>query len=193
MLCVHSQNSRNCSFGPKLRNSGSWSVLVVPPDFDGLLRSTPCRFVAPCNRPWGSPRFRLVPGLGPKTATGGLPSPTAQHPSKRFPLQQLYSCHHEPLPSRRCSWLCHPVRLRGSTEVVLRWFSKRRYRSLGLKALLRCKVRCVYSTFPLNSCSMLPWASASATARLIPHCPCRLSEECWLRRALYQPFRRTVD
>lgn len=36
------------------------SVPVVPPDFDGLLRWTSRRFVAPCSRPWGSPRFRAV-------------------------------------------------------------------------------------------------------------------------------------
>lgn len=36
------------------------SVLVVPPDFDGLLRKTRCRFFAPCSRPWGSPRFRFL-------------------------------------------------------------------------------------------------------------------------------------
>jgi hypothetical protein len=34
------------------------SVLAVPPGFDGFLRTAPCRFVAPCSRPWGSPRFR---------------------------------------------------------------------------------------------------------------------------------------
>jgi len=34
------------------------SVLAVPPGFDGFLRASPCRFVAPCNRPWGSLRFR---------------------------------------------------------------------------------------------------------------------------------------
>jgi hypothetical protein len=34
------------------------SALAVLPGFDGLLRLTPCRFVAPCCRSWGSPRFR---------------------------------------------------------------------------------------------------------------------------------------
>jgi len=35
------------------------SVLAVPPGFDGFLRASPCRFVAPCSRPWGSLRFRF--------------------------------------------------------------------------------------------------------------------------------------
>lgn len=34
------------------------SALAVPPGFDGLLRPTSRRFFAPCNRPWGSPRFK---------------------------------------------------------------------------------------------------------------------------------------
>lgn len=34
------------------------SALVVLPDFGGFLRWERCRFVAPCSRPWGSPRFR---------------------------------------------------------------------------------------------------------------------------------------
>lgn len=34
------------------------SVLVVPPDYDGLLRMLPYRFIAPCYRPWGSSCFQ---------------------------------------------------------------------------------------------------------------------------------------
>jgi hypothetical protein len=33
------------------------SALAVLPGFDGFLRASTCRFVAPCCRPWGSPRF----------------------------------------------------------------------------------------------------------------------------------------
>jgi hypothetical protein len=33
------------------------AALVVSHDYDGLLQPTPCRFVAPCSRSWGSPRF----------------------------------------------------------------------------------------------------------------------------------------
>jgi len=36
------------------------SALVVPPDFDGLLRAELCRLVASCSRSWGSHRFRLL-------------------------------------------------------------------------------------------------------------------------------------
>jgi hypothetical protein len=41
---------------------------VVSHDFDGLLRLAPCRSVAPCNRSWGSPRFRLARPRSPCTA-----------------------------------------------------------------------------------------------------------------------------
>jgi hypothetical protein len=36
------------------------SALVVPPDSDGLLHPAPRKSIAPCSRPWGSPRFRTV-------------------------------------------------------------------------------------------------------------------------------------
>jgi hypothetical protein len=52
------------------------SVRVVPPDFDGLLRWTSCRFVAPCSRPWGSPRFGTVgfASLGGSRGTSARPA-----------------------------------------------------------------------------------------------------------------------
>jgi len=71
---------------PRLRfgtaTSRTCSVRAVPPGFNGFLRrgqirrstpSTACGFVAPRNRPWGSPRFGLPdsasrPSLDPKVA-----------------------------------------------------------------------------------------------------------------------------
>jgi len=51
------------------------SAFVVLPDFGGLLRMRPCRFVAPCSRPWGSsgfarglPQLRVSTNLGPPRA-----------------------------------------------------------------------------------------------------------------------------
>jgi len=76
------------------------SVLVVPPDFDGLLCSIPCRSVAPCSRSWGSPRFGPAarPTNRPKSlrisnestclALGS--SPRRYRPSKLSPRQQPY-------------------------------------------------------------------------------------------------------
>jgi hypothetical protein len=80
------------------------SALVVLPDFDGLLRSTPCRFVAPCFRPWGSQRFRFAPDARARRLGAACSaSPVALHPSKRSPSQQVGVRHRAPRPSRRCS------------------------------------------------------------------------------------------
>jgi hypothetical protein len=45
---------------PGAATSRTCSALAVPPGFDGLLHLVLCRFVAPCCRSWGSPRFRSV-------------------------------------------------------------------------------------------------------------------------------------
>jgi hypothetical protein len=80
---------------PSLRlgsaNFRARSVLVVPPDSDGFLRSAPCRSIAPCNRPWGSPccsRCRSSVARGPRW--GGCDLPDGAYPSKLFPPWQLY-------------------------------------------------------------------------------------------------------
>ena len=69
------------------------SVPVVPPDFDGLLRATACRFVAPYSQPWGPPRF--LPHVSLRDLS--IPEPFAQpspwrssYPPKRSPLCQPY-------------------------------------------------------------------------------------------------------
>jgi len=54
---VHSWTSRRPSFGALRAKPRTRSVLVVPPDFDGLLHPWFRRSVAPCNRSWGSPCF----------------------------------------------------------------------------------------------------------------------------------------
>jgi hypothetical protein len=66
------------------------SVLVVPPDSDGLLRWERCRFVAPCSRPWGSPRFGTI---GP--APHGGVARTSSHARPAGPPR-------EGLAGRRC-------------------------------------------------------------------------------------------
>jgi len=66
-------------FGPKTNRSLRCraatlcirSALAVPPGFSGFLRTSPCRFIAPCNRSWGSPCFRIPVSLAavPTTQT----------------------------------------------------------------------------------------------------------------------------
>jgi len=51
-------------FDLRLRSAKTWarSALALSQSFDGLLRASACRFVAPCSRSWGSPCFRLDEG-----------------------------------------------------------------------------------------------------------------------------------
>jgi hypothetical protein len=84
------------------------AALAVSHDFDGLLRLAPCRFVAPCCRSWGSPRFRFArsgcPGFAlPRDpdALCWLTFPVAPYPSKLSPRHQLCAASPQPLPSRR--------------------------------------------------------------------------------------------
>ena len=65
------------------------SALVVLPDCDGLLRMLPCRFVAPCYRPWGSGCFQrdLLSTAFPRhPVLRAFPRP-APHTLRSFPLR----------------------------------------------------------------------------------------------------------
>jgi hypothetical protein len=73
------------------------SALVVPPDFDGLLRASPCGLVASRSRPWGSSRFQTPVAdrewdMGISHATRGASTgdlfPGTLDPSKLFPCTQ---------------------------------------------------------------------------------------------------------
>ena len=80
------------------------SVLVVLPDFDGLLRKWLCRFVAPYNQPWGSSRFHH--NL-PHTALLRRSVPRAFPWLAYHTLRSISLCNSLPvspqsLPSRRC-------------------------------------------------------------------------------------------
>jgi hypothetical protein len=44
----------------ELAKARARSALAVSHGFDGFLRVSRCRFVAPCSRPWGSPGFELL-------------------------------------------------------------------------------------------------------------------------------------
>jgi len=69
------------------------STLAISRGFGGLLRLEPCRFVAPCSRPWGSPGFRTV----------SLPVPARCAPLLRRNDSVCGLQHHRPIPSDRAS------------------------------------------------------------------------------------------
>jgi hypothetical protein len=79
------------SLWPGGANLRTRSVLAVPPDSDGLLRSAPCRSIAPCNRPWGSPCFWLSRSAAARRLWWrGCSILDGAYPSKLFPPWQLY-------------------------------------------------------------------------------------------------------
>ncbi len=77
------------------------AALVVPPDFSGSIRPSPCGLVASRSRSWGSRGFSAptvlwlsVGGINPATrpAPAGSPPPRASYPSKLSPCTQPSAC-----------------------------------------------------------------------------------------------------
>jgi hypothetical protein len=87
------------------------SVLVVLPDFDGLLRILPCRFVSPCYRSWGSSCFQssLPFAVFPRQAVLRTFPRLAPHTLRSFPLRSSRTVSPQSFPSRRCSFLLFPT------------------------------------------------------------------------------------
>jgi hypothetical protein len=72
---------------PEVAKLRTRSALAVLPDYGGLLRSTPCRFVAPCIRPWGSPSFRSAPCPVPEGTGWGARLPLWRSTLRSVPLR----------------------------------------------------------------------------------------------------------
>jgi hypothetical protein len=72
------------------------SALAVLPGFDGFLRLVPCRFVAPCCRSWGSPRFRSFTmrflGLLAEPSAARSASVSSRSPRPALPHPRLPGC-----------------------------------------------------------------------------------------------------
>lgn len=156
------------------------SVLVVPPDLDGFLRSRSDRkrsdrsarrgFVAPRNRPWGSPCFRNPPRprshCDPKTTASASPARTLsrwRRPFEAFPsLAAWPSSPHPSSEVRRGSLLAEWRVHRRSCPLVV--VSVRGFRVatvplapiLDLRAFFHQRVRSALAMFPSESarCSL---------------------------------------
>lgn len=101
---VHSQMlPESCTLRPVLATAQVRSALAVPPGFDGFLRATLRRFIAPCNQSWGSPRFSSPACADSRLRRPDpLPgTPCSYTPSRAFPSLSAMNyepCHHGPCP-----------------------------------------------------------------------------------------------
>jgi hypothetical protein len=82
------------AFRPGSASLQTRSALVVPPDSDGFLRSAPCRSIAPCNRPWGSPCFWCLAPLLPESGSVVWLLSRWRMPFEAFPSLVAVPCHH---------------------------------------------------------------------------------------------------
>jgi hypothetical protein len=136
------------------------AVLVVSHDLNGLLRITPCRFVAPCYRLWGSPRFRILPPCSPMQAsvpTAGSTLPLWRRTLRSLPLDNS-SCHVTVTDSLPLFQLAASLSFDASADLQFL------HGPANLRALLRCRVRCSRPTLPPAHCPILPWASTIKAA-----------------------------
>ena len=82
----------DCPLRPDTAKCLTPSASAVLPGSDGLLRMRPCRFIAPCIRPWGSSGFTLGLTLHRVSTiqdSSDCSSRSPSHPSKLFPCRQL--------------------------------------------------------------------------------------------------------
>lgn len=95
-------------FGTPLPHDASCSAPVDSHHLDGLLRAHDCGFVAPRNRPWGSPRFALASTrpMASHPLRHCARSPRRIHPSKNSPTSSRTV---SPRPSPSCRYHA-PVR-----------------------------------------------------------------------------------
>jgi len=124
---VHSQRLRRAAFGSSVPPD---DIVFRPRGFSPPRRLAPrggYRFVAPCCRSWGSPRFPVRVPEAPEGAPASRPVPRdAVRTLRRVPLTSSRTASLRPLPSCRWSstsspesWLRHEVGtgLRLHTEV----------------------------------------------------------------------------
>jgi hypothetical protein len=145
---------------PRLRfgtaTSRTRSVPAVPPGSNGFLRrerirrsapSTACGFVAPRNRPWGSPRFRL-PGIG----LSAEPRPEGrgpEGPAGIFPV--AHTLRSVPLPDslRPCRHRTSSFRTRSRSPAGVP--SRRSSQARSRVATVRCSARRPQGLLPSRS------------------------------------------
>jgi len=155
---VHSRTSRRPSFGALRAKQCTRSVLVVPPDSDGLLLPRLRRSVAPCSRSLGSPCFnpRVYDSRSYATVAG---SPQRRMPFEAFPSQAAVTRHRVQCPPA--------VALESRPATILRWCGRQLGRSTS-GPCSTCEAVANAPPLPVECCPLLPWASRSRVCLVRP-------------------------
>jgi len=155
---VHSRTSRRPSFGMLHAKQHTRSVLVVPPDSDGLRLPWLRRSVAPYSRSWGSPCFnpRVYESSSYATVAG---SPLRRMPFEAFPSQVAVTRHRAPCPPA--------VVTEGHLASTLRWRDRHFVHSTS-GPCSTCEAVANAPPLPVECCPLLPWASRSRVCLVRP-------------------------
>lgn len=145
--------------GLGIATSPARSVLAVPPSFDGFLLTGPCRFVAPCMRPWGSSGFQ---------PTSDTEVPVADRPHGRSTLRSV-SLHLE----RHC--VTAPKRVHRRARPPRRWPGRSPKRPDWPRPRGCDPRRSPLLGHPVARMAnpMLPWASSTCSLRCSGEPLCR--------------------
>lgn len=157
---VHSPVSRRPPFGEQPTRLFTRSVLVVPPDSDGLLLQRLHRSVAPCSQSWGSPCFDVLVLDTMCRARQSRTSPLRRYTLRSFSLASSQYASPRLIPSRRCSpWTYRAplARVRAITSIT---------RPQGLAPLAKPLQNA--PPLPVECCTLLPWASRSVVCLVRP-------------------------
>jgi len=155
---VHSRTSRRLSFGALRAKQYTRSILVVPPDSDGLLLPRLRRSVAPCSQSLGSPCFnpRVYDTSSYATVAG---SPLRRMPFEAFPSQVAVARHRALCP------LAVVQERRPAT--TLRWCGRHLDHSTS-GPCSTCEAAANAPPLPVECCPLLPWASRSRVCLVRP-------------------------
>lgn len=150
-----SKTPKSSTFGLSCQTQ-TRSALAVSRDFSGLLHAVPCRFIAPYNRPWGSPCFEHQQIRRPANAF-----PNGALPYEAFPSLTAEKRHRRcwPKPTPAFTAISFPrVVVHGFflCPSVLPLLNPGLCQSLDLRALSRQVVRCEAAMLPplLARCSL---------------------------------------
>jgi len=115
---VQVRHSRMTRLRSRIAKCETSSARVVPPNSDGLLRTLPCRFIAPYCQPWGSSRFRQSlpsPALLRRLVPCAFPA-LAPHTLRSLPLRNSRHASPHSLPSHRSIGLPFPALQRATSR-----------------------------------------------------------------------------